>query len=241
MCRILALRSPAPLDALPFVRAFAERCRASTEYQGDGWGVAWRDSGRWQSWRTVAPIWETELATLPSARLFLVHARSAFRDEGVVVGNNMPFVGAGLAFAFNGELRRVRLQAPGDTGAWRLFHLFRRFADAAGGDGGQALRRLDEVVRARSDYVRALNVAASDGERLWVHSRFGEDPEYFTLWHATVPRARGDVSVVASEPLRLGPELGAEPSWHPIANGSTVEVLDPGVVEPELGAVFAQP
>lgn len=222
MCRILALRSTSPLDALPLLRAFAERCRASKEYQGDGWGVAWRDSGRWQSWRTVAPIWETDLATLPSARLFLVHARSAFRNEGVVVGNNMPFTGGGLAFAFNGELRGVRLQAPGDTGAWRLFHLFRRFTDAAGGDGGQALRRLDEVVTARTDYVRALNVVASDGERVWVNSRFGEDPGYFTLWHATLRRPRGSVSIVASEPLALDPELGEEPAWHPIPNGSTV-------------------
>jgi len=89
--------------------------------------------------------------------------------------------------------------------------------------------------------VRALTVAGSDGERLWVHSRFGENPEYFTLWHATVPRARGDVSIVASEPLRLGPELGAEPSWHPIPNGSTVEVLDPGVAEQKPGEMFAQP
>jgi len=226
MCRILALRSSAPLDALPLVRAFAERCRASKEYQGDGWGVAWRESGRWQSWRTVSPIWETELATLPSARIFLVHARSAFRSEGVSVGNNMPFVDGGLAFAFNGELRGVRLQAPGDTGAWRLFHLLRRFTEGAGGDGAEGLRRLDEVVAARTDYVRALNVVASDGQRVWVNSRFGEDPAYFTLWRATLPRARGDISVVTSEPLRLGPELGEPPVWHPIPNGCTVELSD---------------
>lgn len=226
MCRILALRSSAPVDALPFVRAFAERCEASKEYQGDGWGVAWRDAGRWRSWRTVAPIWETDLGTLPSARLFLAHARSAFRNEGVVVGNNMPFVGGGLAFAFNGELRGVRLQAPGDTGAWRLFHLFRRFTEAAGGDAGQGLRRLDEVVTARTDYVRALNVLASDGRRVWVNSRFGEDPEYFTLWHATLPRRRGDVSIVASEPLRLSPELGGGAVWRPLPNGCTVEIAD---------------
>ena len=115
MCRILALQGDAPLDARPFLAAFAEACRRSKEFQGDGWGVSWREGLEWRSFHTLQAIWETALPDLPRSTLFLVHARSAFRNERIVVENNMPFVDEGLAFAFNGELRGVRLQAPGDT------------------------------------------------------------------------------------------------------------------------------
>jgi len=228
MCRILAVRSVRPVEPRPFLRAFALRCRDGKEYQGDGWGVAWREDRAWRTWHTVEPIWSKEPPDVPPTTLFLAHARSAFRNEGVVVANNMPFVDGSLAFAFNGELRGVRLQAPGETGAWRLLHLLRRFADAASGDVGEALRRLDAVVMARAEYVRALNVVASDGDRVWVNSRWGEDPDYFTLWRASLGSPAGFVSVVASEPLDL--PSGTTHSWEPVPNGVTEEVAGPPAI-----------
>ena len=219
MCRILALRSDAPVESGPFLRSFAERCRLSKEFQGDGWGVSWREGGEWRSWRAITPIWDTELPTLPPSRLVLAHARSAFRNERVVVENNMPFVEEGLAFAFNGELRGVRLQAPGDTGAWRLFHLFRRFRAAAQGDGRAALGRLDQLVRGRTEYVRALNLVISDGEDVWVNSRYSEDPDYFTLWSAVVSRDGVRVGIVCSE--RLDGSVVPASAWRPTTNGVT--------------------
>lgn len=222
MCRILAARAEAPIDVLPFVRAFAERCRASKEFQGHGWGISWREDGAWRSWRSIDPIWESRLPDVPPTKLALIHARSAFRNELIAVENNMPFVEDGLAFTFNGELRGVRLQAPGETGAWRLFHLLRRFGSALDGDGIGALQRLDRVVGARTDYVRALNVAASDGERIWVGSRYSEDPEYFTLWHARVPDFGGTVSLVSSEQFDVPGAV--RPLWGPIPNGHFMEL-----------------
>lgn len=219
MCRILAIQGEAPLDAVPFIRAFAERCQASKEFQGDGWGVSWREGGAWRSFHTLDPIWETALPVLPQSHLFLVHARSAFRNERIVVENNMPFVEEGLAFAFNGELRGVRLQAPGDTGAWRLFHLFRRFRAAAADDGVAGLRRLDQVVRARTEYVRALNLVVSDGEDVWINSRFSEDPDYFTLWKATLTRHGRTLCLVSSERFDLRMRAGL--AWRPLSNGVT--------------------
>jgi glutamine amidotransferase len=148
----------------------------------------------------------------------VVHARSAFRNEGVVVENNMPFVDGDLAFAFNGELRGVRLSTPGATGAWRLFHLLGRFQAGAAGDGARALRRLDALIAERAEYVRALNIVSSDGERVWVHGRFSEDPDYFTLHRAE----GGGVTLVSSERFQL---LGREAFvWEPIPNGSTFEL-----------------
>ena len=127
------MHATAPFDANPWIDAFAERCRASHEYQGHGWGAAWRTDGGWDRTRSIDPIWEPGRTPVPEASVVVVHARSAFRNEGIVVENNMPFLASDLAFAFNGELRGVRLSAPGETGAARLLHLLERFNAAAGG------------------------------------------------------------------------------------------------------------
>lgn len=236
MCRLLALSAAEPFDPVPWIAAFAERCRESKEYQGHGWGVTWWGDGRWARYRSVTPIWEDVPERLPAASLVLVHARSAFRNEGIVVENNMPFVEDELAFAFNGELRGVRLNAPGETGAARLFHLLRRFHDAPAADGAvpqarnvgssrdamlAALDRLDRVVTARTDYVRAMNTLVSDGRDVWVGSHFSEDPDYFTLWRAALPGWSGGAAVVSSERFELP---GLAPDWAPIPNRTTLKL-----------------
>jgi glutamine amidotransferase len=267
MCRLLAITSSVPIDATAILAEFAARCRASKEYQGHGWGVAQangderdvprpdRDEGvphrldrgfAWQRYRSVRPIWEDEWPRFGPARTWIVHARSAFRNEGVVVANNMPFLADDLAFAFNGELRGVRLQAPGDTGAARLLHLLSRFRAAADGNVLDALVRLDRVVSQRSDYVRALNVVAADRDRVYVHSHYSEDAEYFTLHTAVGEGAPGarieagegeggrdsanavgradSIAIVCSEPLDV-PGIGP---WEPVPNHSTL-ALETGV------------
>jgi predicted glutamine amidotransferase len=219
MCRILALQGDEPVAPLPWIEAFAERCRASREYQGDGWGVAWRENDAWVRYRSVQPIWDDLPATLPSSRVILVHARSAFRNEGVTVENNMPFIEGDLAFAFNGELRGVRLAVPGETGAARLLHVFKRFRAAAGGDGLAALARLDEVIASRTEYVRALNLVISDGDRIWINARHSEDPDYFTLYRAQVDVMPGvSARMVTSERLAIP---GLAPTWDAIPNHTT--------------------
>ncbi len=219
MCRILAVQADEPVDPVPWIEAFAERCRASREYQGDGWGVAWRERDAWLRHRSVRPIWDDLPDVLPGSRLFVVHARSAFRNEGVAVENNMPFLEQDLAFAFNGELRGVRLAAPGDTGAARLLHLFTRFRASAAGDGLAALARLDGVIASRTDYVRALNLVISDGRSIWVNAHHSEDPDYFTMHHAWVDLGHGAVArAVTSERLSLP---GVEPRWEAIPNHTT--------------------
>lgn len=222
MCRFLALRALEPVEPGPFFEAFARACRTSREYQGHGWGIAWADGGVWHASHGLEPVWDAAVPPAPASPLFLLHARSAFRNERIAIENNMPFVADGTAFAFNGELHGVRLRVPGGTGAWKLFHLYRRFARTVGGDGAAALRRLDAVTCARSSYVRAMNVVVSDGARVWVHTRFGEDPAYFTLWRTMFDRPAGAVSCVASDPLEFGE--GGRASWTPVPNGATFEL-----------------
>ncbi len=205
MCRFLVLRSESGFDPSPVVDSFRERCRKSPEFQGHGFGMAMRASGRWERYRSLNPIWEDSPPLPWKVDVLVVHARSAFRNEGIDVENNMPFYRGDLSFVFNGELRGVRLRARGRIGAEKLFHLI---LDRGGNDFAEALAATDRLVRSRSRYVRAMNVALTDGAAIYAHCRFAERPEYFTLHYRT-----GEPSGVSSEPLDQG--------FRPMENGET--------------------
>lgn len=224
MCRFLVLRAPEPFDPVPWIEPFAERCEASREYQGHGWGVSWWTGAGWERHRSVEPIWDEIPDRLPASTLVLVHARSAFRNEGIVVENNMPFLSGDLAFAFNGELHGVRLSVPGETGAARLFTLLERFRASCGGDLLSALERLDRVVTERSEHVRAMNMVVSDGRDVWVNAHFSQEPDYFTLWRAEVPGEGGGLLAVSSERFDTD---SATPAWAPIPNRATLKLEEP--------------
>ena len=203
MCRLLSIRSERPFEVREQLQRFAAMCHVSAEYQGHGWGVALlRDSG-WELRRWIDPIWQHDDFDLGSTRCLVAHARSAFRDEGIVVENNMPFRQDGLVFAFNGELRGVRLALPGRTGAEKIFELIRRLDR---GDRAEAFEQAFQILHRRSQYVRALNVILSDGDQLHIGSSFAERPDYFTLY-----RHDGELDIVCSQPLG--------PAFVPLPNG----------------------
>jgi len=204
MCRFLVLRSAEGFDPSPMVDTFRERCRRSAEFQGHGYGLALLASGRWERYRSLTPIWEDSPPLPGKAEVLVVHARSAFRNEGIDVLNNMPFYREDLCFVFNGELRGVRLKATGRIGAEKIFHVILE----QGPDLSEALAATDRLVRSRSRYVRAMNVALTDGSAIYAHCRFAERPDYFTLHYRT-----GELSGVSSEPL--------DESFRPMANGET--------------------
>ena len=210
MCRLLAVRDVEEFPIAEQLQALATIARQSKEYQGDGWGCGWWDGARWEVYRSVTPIWEDRLDQFGRTRMLVAHARSAFRNEGIAVENNMPFVEGDAAFVFNGELRGVRFTAPGRIGAEKLFGVFRRF----GGDGDTAaLERAIRVVVRRTGYVRAMNFVLVNRETIRIGSRFGEDPGYFTMYQ----KETGTRRAVCSEPF------GGEADWQPIANGTVLE------------------
>ena len=122
MCRLLWTRAHAPFDPTTHLNNFAGIARNSSEYQGHGWGCAWLEGDTWQVYRDIRPIWEDNLGQFGQTTLFLAHARSAFRDEGVVVENNMPFFDGEQMFIFNGELQGVRIKETGRIGAEKVFN-----------------------------------------------------------------------------------------------------------------------
>ena len=209
MCRILYTRAEVDFSISELLTPFAELSRDSTEFQGHGWGCAWREGQSWQQYHNIRPIWEDDLTQFGSTRLLLVHARSAFRDEGIVVENNMPFSDGESVFIFNGELRGVRIRSEGRIGAEKIYNYIRRFDK---GDKCAATAKAVDIIKKRSAYVRAMNLILSDGEQTVVSTSYSENPDYFQMHQK---RDRG-LHLVCSEPF------AGDPGWTRIENNTTI-------------------
>ncbi len=211
MCRLMCVKNRESFDIGERLADLAGIARNSPEYQGHGWGCAYIVDGEWRVYHNIKPIWEDDLDQFGATTLLVGHARSAFRDENIVVENNMPFSDDRYVFAFNGELRGVRIAAEGRIGAEKVFNFVKRFDK---GDIAAAMRKGMDVIVRRTRYVRAMNMVIADRENVYVGSVYNEQPEYFRL------RARDDEGgfVVSSETV---PKNG---SWRIIPN-DTVEQL----------------
>jgi predicted glutamine amidotransferase len=211
MCRILYARSETAFSIAQLLEPFAQLARDSREFQGHGWGCAWREADGWRQYHDIQPIWDDDLNQFGETRLLLVHARSAFRDEGIVVENNMPFSDGESIFIFNGELRGVRIKSEGRIGAEKIYNYIRRFDK---GDKCAATAKAVEIIKKRSSYVRAMNIILSDGEQTCLSSSYGEAPEYFQM-HQKRDR---DMHLVCSEPFP------GDQGWSRIENNTTIEL-----------------
>ncbi len=204
------VRGAQDFDTRPHIEALASIARHSREYQGHGWGFAWLEAGVWRMYHDIRPIWEDDFDQYPTTRALIVHARSAFRDEGIVVENNMPFGDSHLVFAFNGELRGVRVKAQGRIGAEKIFNYIKRFNK---GDLEEALVRGTDVINKRTRYVRAMNIVMATAERGLVSSHFSEDSAYFQLRRLN----QDGLEIVCSE-VYPGSD---ERLWGQVENGAT--------------------
>jgi len=183
MCRLLAVQHDSPIDVRDHLSRFADISRNSREFQGHGWGCVWWDeSGIRQVYKNIKPVWEDDLSQFPSARLILAHARSAYRDEGITIDNNMPFFDDETAFIFNGELHGVRIKEDGRIGAEKIYRYIMRFQERG---LKEAIEKGAMIITQRSRYVRAMNILLTDGETVFIRSQFGEDPDYFTMHRTT--------------------------------------------------------
>ena len=219
MCRLLCVHSDRPFGIEPHLGTFAAIARDSREYQGHGWGCAWLEDGRWRLYHDIRPVWEDRHDRFGETTLLLAHARSAFRDEGIRVENNMPFADGRHVFVFNGELRGVRIRERGRIGAEKVFNYVKRFDR---GDMHEALERGLAVIGKRSRYVRAMNVILASAGRVHVACRFAEDPGYFQMWE----REAGGTRIVCSDPYP-----GAA-GWSRIGNGAVLTCALAGSREP---------
>ena len=210
MCRLLAIRSNNRFDPNEFLKQFAHISKNSKEYQGHGWGISYLNNESWITYKNIDPIWDFDEFNFPKTTECLVHARSAFRNEGIEVDNNMPLISDDIAFIFNGELQKVRLNVLGNTGAKKIFSLIQKMKN---GDLEKSLYRSIKILEKRADYIRALNLIISDKEKWYITNIFNEDSDYFTM-HQTIT---DDLFIVSSEPF-------GNHSWQSFQN-NTVMVI----------------
>ena len=188
MCRLLLVTHPDGIAPDCHLTAFRQVAKDSAEYQGHGWGCCWLDShGAWRFYHAIKPIWEDPQEGFPVTRVFLAHARSAFRNEGIAVENNMPFTDGDRVFLFNGELRGVRIKSPGRIGAEKIFNYIKRFDR---GDLAEATARGVAIINKRTRHVRAMNFILANTETIQIYSQFTEDADYFQLRSADHRGAR---------------------------------------------------
>ncbi|UCD82053.1 MAG: hypothetical protein JSW26_11690, partial [Desulfobacterales bacterium] len=207
MCRLLTVRSQTPFAITPHLEKFADIARNSKEYQGHGWGCACRDaSGRWKFYRNIKPVWEDDLTRFGASTLLVAHARSAFEDRDIVVGNNMPFSDGRTVYIFNGELRGVKIREEGRIGAEKIFNYIRRFDK---GDTRQALEKATGIIKKRTRYIRGMNIIMIHEGGIFVSSFFNEDEDYFTMRYR-----EGDELIICSQ------AYPCENNWRKIANNS---------------------
>jgi glutamine amidotransferase len=191
----------------PYLETFARISKNSKEYQGHGWGCAYKDvGGAWKLYRDIRPIWEDDLGQFPQTLLLVAHARSAFDDRDIVVENNMPFFDGQTVFVFNGELRGVKIREKGRIGAEKIFNFIRRFDR---GDTEAAMRRAIGILKKRTRYIRAMNIIMVNDRRIHVASTFSEQESYFTMHHR-----EGPPFIVCSE------SFPGETGWESIPNHS---------------------
>lgn len=211
MCRLLYVNSKNNFSVPEYLEKFAAVSKNSKEFQGHGWGCAYVVDGKWNYYKNVNPIWEDDLKQFPSSSRLIVHARSAFKDEGIIVENNMPFYDERNIFVFNGELRGVKIKEEGRIGAEKIFNYIKRFDK---GDFKEALGKGTEIIKKKSSYVRAMNIIVTDNNRTLVYSHFNEDPDYFGM----SIKENENMVVVCSDPF-----IG-ENDWQPIQNNSLLEL-----------------
>ena len=191
MCRLLYVRSGSTFAIREHLEIFADISKNSSEYQGHGWGCAWIRDGKWQLYHDIRPVWEDDVRKFGDTTLLLAHARSAFKDEGIRVENNMPFFDGRHVFIFNGELQGVRIREEGRIGAEKVFNYVKRFDK---GDMLDSIERGVAVIEKRTRYVRAMNFIMAGLDSAYLATVFSEDPDYFQLHR----RREADIDLVGS-------------------------------------------
>lgn len=197
MCRLLYIRSKELFDPIPHLKQFAIMAKNSKEFQGHGWGCAYLMNGEWNYYKNINPVWEDSFEDIPKTTTLVVHARSAYKDEGIVIENNMPFYDDNFVFIFNGELQGVKIKSEGRIGAEKIFNYLKRFENQ--GSMLDSFKKGLEIIDKRTDYIKAMNIIIASKSEAFVSSLFNERDEYFSLRYFEDATKK----IICSEPYPL--------------------------------------
>jgi len=178
MCRLLLIKSENEFDINENLKIFSKIAKNSKEFQGHGWGCSYLVNNEWEHYKNIKPIWEDDLSQFNKTKYLVAHARSAFKDKGITVENNMPFHDDKFVFIFNGELHGVRIKEEGRIGAEKIFNFIRKHDN---GDIVDAFVTAISRINRNTRYVRGMNIVLASKNHIYLNSNFGEDSDYFTV------------------------------------------------------------
>lgn len=210
MCRLLLVKSLSEFPISEHLKEFAIISKNCKEYQGHGWGCAYLTNDTWKVYKNIIPIWEDNFEQFGKTTLLIAHARSAFRNEGIQIENNMPFQKYDKIFIFNGELHGVRIKEQGRIGAEKIFNFILRFQK---GNLIEAFKKALDIIEKKSNYVKAMNIIMSDKKKIYLSSIFNEDADYFTMHRKYLSNRL----IICSEPFPN------EQGWEKIDNNTVKE------------------
>ena len=199
MCRLLAVKSSIPFDISRHLQRFAHSSKNSKVFQGHGWGCSYLKDGKWNHYKNLYPIWQDNLDQFGETTLLLAHARSSFRNEGIVIENNMPFYDDTSVFIFNGELHGVTVKETGRIGAEKIFNFIKRIHK---GNMLHAMKKGIKILNKKSRYIKAMNIILSDSRDIYVATQFAVEPDYFTLYYK---KSNGLLEICSGENQTSGP------------------------------------
>jgi len=154
------------------------------DWQGDGWGIAWREKNVWNLKKSLLPIWEENhnFPMIQNANLLVAHARSAgFPEHKGNIDYNQPFINDSLCFVFNGMIRGVNLSRhmDGTIGAQKLFSLLAqhlRFDSVK-----NSLKSVDKIMLKNAKRIEGMNIGLAQNDKMYALCEYEDNAAYFGL------------------------------------------------------------
>ncbi len=222
MCRFLMIKSKKPAQIMSILGDFAQMCKENIEWQGDGWGVAWKEEGAaqralpggWKIEKSLKPIWEdiNRFNDIPASTLTIIHARGAsFPSQKGDIGYNQPYADDNLCFVFNGELYGVSINAEGKIGAQKIFSLVKKNLDKD--NPKQTLTKIQDLLIKNSKGILGLNIGYVLNNAFFISCYFGDDSkkDYYTVRYFK----DGSQTIVCSEKISNYP-------WRSMEKGEII-------------------
>lgn len=188
MCRFLLVKSKENIQPKKLLAEFASMCQKSHapdgDWQGDGWGIVWKERKSWKLYKSLLPIWkdQNKFSSIPTTNLFAVHARSAgFPQHKNNLEFNQPYLKNNLCFVFNGMIRGVKLQRSlnGKIGAQKMFSFL--IEEIGNKNVKDSLKNLDQTMLTNSKLVEGMNVGLISDNNFYVLCEYSVHPTYFSL------------------------------------------------------------
>ena len=197
MCRFLIVKSKKNESTSKFLQKFAELCRTSEKWQGDGWGIYYLQGSEWKNHKSTKSIWDEKemFGRIPESSFFVAHARGAFGKDTVNIENVQPFSESGMIYVFNGHMKKVRLKMKGNIGAAKIFNMLLEQSKETR-SLEKAILNTKDLVEQNSAFIEAMNIAIVDAEgKVYVLCKHSGDVDYHGIRYFQNP----EITVICSK------------------------------------------